>query len=117
MWIFKWAFRFPTCTQTGAQKGPLGTWLFPKPLNQEIMDFVVSQRGRAVEGKCSRTCSKMACSSGSHPRRVPSHRYSGCCVLTLGSHQQDPTVLAQGGVHTWLNFLSQCGHLCSLLVS
>lgn len=46
MWIFKWAFRFPTCTQTGAQKGPLGTWLLPNPLSQEIMNFPDSQMGR-----------------------------------------------------------------------
>lgn len=47
IWIFKWAFRFPTCTQTGAQKGPLGTWLLPNPLSQGITDFLVSPRGRA----------------------------------------------------------------------
>lgn len=33
MWIFKWAFRFPTCTQTGSQKGPLGTWLLTNPVS------------------------------------------------------------------------------------
>lgn len=47
MWIFKWAFRFPTCTQTGAQKSPLGTWLLPNPVSQGIMDFVASPRDRA----------------------------------------------------------------------
>lgn len=48
MWIFKWAFRFPTCTQTGAQKGSLGPWFLPNPVSKGLMAFLVSPRGRAL---------------------------------------------------------------------
>lgn len=47
MWIFKWAFRFPTCSQMGAQNASHGAWPLPHLLKQGIMDFLVPQRARA----------------------------------------------------------------------
>lgn len=47
MWIFKWAFRFPTCTQTGAQKGSPWNLASPQPREQRNNGLPGFPRGRA----------------------------------------------------------------------
>lgn len=101
MWIFKWAFRFPTCTQTGAQKGPLGTWLLPNPVGQGILGFLVSPRGRApflTEAQVPALEGKPTTALQSTILGGCLSIHSGCCVPTLGRYEE-PAVLAQEGAH------------------
>lgn len=85
MWIFRWAFRFPTCAQAGGQRASPslpGT----------------SGEGSGGRGPCG----------GIHPSSSPDLPSRFLPSLPYGPPPPAPT---------WLNFLSQCGHLCSLSVS
>lgn len=107
MWIFKWAFRFPTCTQTGAQKGPLGTWLLPNPVGQGILGFLVSPRGRAPSLKEAQVPAL-----DGKPTTALQSTIRGCLSYTVAAVYRPWGAMRSlrcrlRRAHTWLNFLSQ----------